>query len=157
MAIRIVLKNKEQVEAKARSDIARLNAQKSESTVKIARYLQAQARLKAPFRSGKLANSIKVSHLASGGYRVLVTAKSKQGFAYPKWVNQDPGFKKLTYPNGGPFGLKPGDTAVYGSIPGTWRWTGEARFFDQAKELTKENWKSIALPGFNKALGAKIV
>lgn len=156
MAIRIVLKNKSEVEAKARSDIARLNAQKRESTVKIARYLQAQARLKAPFRSGKLANSIKVSHLASGGYRVLVTAKSKNGFPYPKWVNQDPGFKKLTYPDGGPFGLKPGDTAVYGSHPWT-GWTGEARFFDQAKELTKENWKSIALPGFNKALGAKIV
>ena len=148
--IKIVLKNKAEVTAKALGDIRRLEAQKSITNTRIARFLQAQARLRAPFKTGKLANSIKVRNLKHGNKQVKVTAIGvRSGWRYPNWVNRSPGYEKR-------FNVIAGRRIEYGDTSLGWNWTGESGFFTKAIDETNKNFKGIALEGYNKALGARV-
>ena len=138
--------------------INRLEKQKSITNHRAARYCQSQAQLLAPKSSGKLANSIKVRRLKKGDYQVRVNAISEDGFPYPRWVNQSPGFEVLRFPRGGPrgFGLKPGSVAIYGRTPSWWDFSGTPRFFDKAVELTAARFSKLAPRQYAKAVGARI-
>ena len=75
-------------------------------------------------------------------------------FPYNKWVNQDPGFVSL-----GPyrranvrFGIRPGQTLVYGQLPTHWRWTGTPGYMNHTYWRLKKNFP-LALKRNLKKLG----
>jgi len=63
-------------------------------------------------------------------------------FPYNKWVNQDPGFVTL-----GPFkrpnmkyGIKVGQSLIYGSSPTHWRWTGTPGYMNHTYWRLRKNF-----------------
>ena len=135
--------------------LVKLNKQKSVTNHRLARNVQLNAKLLAPVKTGRLINSIRIRRLKTNGRQVMVTARSGS-FPYPRWVNQSAGFTTLTFPKGGPFGLRKGAIAIYGRSPAHWRWTGRPRFFRTAIQRTRKQFRSIALRSYNKALGVRV-
>lgn len=109
-------------------------------------------RMMVPVKTGKLKRSINRK-----GNTVRVGATGEDGFPYVHWINQTPGkgmTNLLVKPKGrvrprpwisiqGRPVLVKGGQMRYGSLPSTWRWTGEVRFAQKALLQTRNIWKGL--------------
>lgn len=146
----VVMSNRDQFRAEQQLKIKRLNNQKSLTNTRIARFLQAQARLMSPYRSGHMAQSIRIRNLKNGGRQVRVWAQAESGFPYPKWVNRSPGYEVARNKFAGMRAIAYRDPAL------DWNWTGEAEFFTKAVNMTLRRWKEMAARDYAKALGIRV-
>jgi len=168
MLVELALSNQSQFMAEQKRKMVNLKKQKSTTNTRIARFLQTRARMMAPYKTGKLAESIKITPLTNGDRSVRVTRVAEGGFPYPKWVNQDPGFVIISYSKGawlspdksysGRWAMiaPPGTKAVYGGNPSHWRWTGTPGFFRIAIRETNKYFQHTVAKEYNAALGARV-
>ena len=112
----------------------------------------------APKLTWELVNNI-TNFPIKNGYRVQSIATNK-GFPYNKWVNASVGFETLTgryafiHPKSGNLVKGFGDR-TYGKSPGNWTWRGRARYFELAKEDTREYAKDYISSQYANAIRLK--
>lgn len=121
------------------------------SSMTVAKLVVLHAKRLAPRKSGRLIGGIRKRKRKNGHW----TAESwvPGQFKYNKWVNQTTGFRTLVYkrPNQR-FGLKVGDSIVYGRRPATWQWTGMPRYWDISVNKVRRQFGRITRKNTLKAL-----
>lgn len=112
-----------------------------------------EARTRAPFKTGELILGIKPTINKTEGKLISTVQKL---VPYNLWVNQNPGWRTITYPKGLVLGgrrvLPPGATSIYGQRPAHWKWTGQARFFDLTFESMVKNFPQDLGRGIARAI-----
>ena len=126
-----------------------------------AKYIASRARSMAPRKSGQLRSSIRQR---KNTVRASGVSNDKWKFPYIHWVNQTPGFNKMVLNlkrsyRTGRFVSKytrtefaEQITAIYGSSPGDWDWTGEPRFFQKAVAEGRTYFKRAATRSIKRAV-----
>lgn len=132
----------------------------SKSSIELAQMLKNEIKLRAPKESGNLIRSIKrvKNRVTAGG------TDPESGFPYFHWVNQSRGFRTLRYPRGawipaskswngkGTQILPPGSSAVYGSQPAGWNWTGQAGYITKSVIAVRKKAKRVVSKAFRDAM-----
>lgn len=136
------------------------------SSMKASKFLLYNAKRNAPRGdTGKLRLGLRRREKKNGVWQVTSTVPGS--FPYNFWVDQRKGFRTLKYKNAGAVippsrsrsgrhtrVIPPGGTAIYGSRPAGWAWTGEAGFFTNAVKLTRRQFGKGVRQDTKKALMA---
>lgn len=147
--------------------IRMLTKQAESAELKVTNYAYRLIRRRAPKKSGNLlAQTRKIGNLIYVGGVDPAT-----GFPYIHWINQTPGMgmSVLRYPRGAwiPASksasghatriLAPGKTAIYGSRPSNWNWTGQKRFVQTSVKDARVYAKKIMPEEVRKVFGGTTV
>lgn len=125
-----------QYDAKIRKNIRRLITSPNEVTHKAASYCINVAGLLAPYKKGGIRENLYVRK-SKYGHTAISATRSKSGFPYQFWVNQEKGFTPINA-----FGHT---MSQYGHYP-NWRWTAKGKaikegYFNVAVDLAKQVFK----------------
>jgi hypothetical protein len=132
----MVIRNLSEFRKRQEAKIRQIADSKIDSTYKIARVMQLQARVFAPYQTGQLIKNITVTKIPNG-HRVMSTVTGD--FPYNRWVNGD-------IPVHQPYWSK--DAIRYGQPTKTIsgrdvKWTGQFGFFEKAKNVAVESAEKI--------------
>ena len=112
------------------------------SAFQAARYMVAQAKSRAPKKTGETMEGI-YKKKSKDGYTVISDVNTE--FKQNMWANQTAPFRTLFWKHGNrKFKIKPGTKGLYGVSPTHFKWTGHPRFFHFATLATREMYPKIA-------------